>query len=68
MLRSVFFTSSGRRRPVGLVLGLIAVMIVWTLERTEWASWAHAAVTALAFVAAGLMIRRNIREGQYRIR
>jgi cobalamin synthase len=69
MLRSIFLTSSGKRRPVvGLVLGLIAVAIVWALERTAWASWVDAAVTMLLFVAAALMVRRNIREGQYRIR
>ena len=69
MLRSIFLTSSGKRRPVvGLVLGLSAVAIVWALERTAWASWVDAAVTMLLFVAAALMVRRNIREGQYRIR
>jgi len=69
MLRSIFLTSSGKRRPVvGLVLGLIAVAIVWALERTAWASWVDAAVTMLLFVAAALMVRRNMREGQYRIR
>jgi len=69
MLRSIFLTSSGKRRPVvGLVLGLIAVAIVWALERTAWASWVDAAVTMLLFVAAALLVRRNIREGQYRIR
>ena len=55
------------QRAVILFFAVMAMLIVWRAQDTEWKVWADGTATLGVVVAAALIVQRNIRTGQYRL-
>ena len=49
-----------------LVLVVTGTAALAALDRTAYASWSERITSALLILAAIVMVRRNLRDGQYR--
>jgi hypothetical protein len=60
--------TTNKRLIVSGFIGLAAMAIIVVLDRTAYASWTTTITSVLVALAAIVLVNRNLRDGQYRLR
>jgi uncharacterized membrane protein YoaK (UPF0700 family) len=55
------------KRSMPFVVAAAGMIALFLLERRSWKPWADRVDLAFLFIAAAILVRRNIGSGQYRL-